>query len=138
MLLIWDLQGKYQCISCNLGKQNRPNIILICFLLDTELVRLLASACMQVDKDKNKLNNRSSLPCSRSRQSLNVPMLPDDKGGLKVNIFILDKNSLIPVMYKQKKQLLRSVLDLICNWVCWGAVCVSEFLVDSVLWFCEA
>ncbi|XP_050748201.1 ankyrin repeat and SAM domain-containing protein 6 isoform X3 [Gymnogyps californianus] len=50
---------------------------------DTELVRLLASACMQVDKDKNKLNNRSSLPCSRSRQSLNVPMLPDDKGGLK-------------------------------------------------------
>uniref|UniRef100_U3J3H2 Ankyrin repeat and sterile alpha motif domain containing 6 n=1 Tax=Anas platyrhynchos platyrhynchos TaxID=8840 RepID=U3J3H2_ANAPP len=50
---------------------------------DTELVRLLASACMQVDKDKNKLNNRSSLPCSRSRQSLNVPILPDDKGGLK-------------------------------------------------------
>ncbi|XP_010289569.1 PREDICTED: ankyrin repeat and SAM domain-containing protein 6-like, partial [Phaethon lepturus] len=50
---------------------------------DTELVRLLASACMQVDKDKNKLNNRSSLPCSRSRQSLNVPMLPDDKGGLR-------------------------------------------------------
>uniref|UniRef100_A0A8C5TI70 SAM domain-containing protein n=1 Tax=Malurus cyaneus samueli TaxID=2593467 RepID=A0A8C5TI70_9PASS len=50
---------------------------------DTELVRLLASACMQVDKDKNKLNNRSSLPCSRSRQSLNVPVLPDDKGGLK-------------------------------------------------------
>ncbi|XP_064006125.1 ankyrin repeat and SAM domain-containing protein 6 isoform X2 [Pogoniulus pusillus] len=49
---------------------------------DTELVRLLASACMQVDKDKNKLN-RSSLPCSRSRQSLNVPVLPDDKGGLK-------------------------------------------------------
>ncbi|XP_040520307.1 ankyrin repeat and SAM domain-containing protein 6 isoform X1 [Gallus gallus] len=50
---------------------------------DTELVRLLASACMQVDKDKNKLNNRSSLPSSRSRQSLNVPMLPDDRGGLK-------------------------------------------------------
>uniref|UniRef100_A0A8B9FIA6 NAD(+) ADP-ribosyltransferase n=1 Tax=Amazona collaria TaxID=241587 RepID=A0A8B9FIA6_9PSIT len=50
---------------------------------DTELVRLLASACMQADKDKNKLNNRSSLPCSRSRQSLNVPILPDDKGGLK-------------------------------------------------------
>uniref|UniRef100_A0A8C4PA55 NAD(+) ADP-ribosyltransferase n=1 Tax=Dromaius novaehollandiae TaxID=8790 RepID=A0A8C4PA55_DRONO len=50
---------------------------------DTELVRLLASACMQVDKDKSKLNSRSSLPCSRSRHSLNVPMLPDDKGGLK-------------------------------------------------------
>ncbi|NXY87582.1 ANKS6 protein, partial [Alcedo cyanopectus] len=50
---------------------------------DTELVRLLASACMQVDKDKNKLNSRASLPCSRSRQSLNVQMLPDDKGGLK-------------------------------------------------------
>ncbi|XP_067147249.1 ankyrin repeat and SAM domain-containing protein 6 isoform X2 [Apteryx mantelli] len=50
---------------------------------DTELVRLLASACMQVDKDKSKLNSRSSLPCSRSRHSLNVPMLPDDRGGLK-------------------------------------------------------
>ncbi|XP_025949690.2 ankyrin repeat and SAM domain-containing protein 6 isoform X2 [Dromaius novaehollandiae] len=50
---------------------------------DTELVRLLASACMQVDKDKSKLSSRSSLPCSRSRHSLNVPMLPDDKGGLK-------------------------------------------------------
>ncbi|KAM7037067.1 ankyrin repeat and SAM domain-containing protein 6 [Passerculus sandwichensis] len=50
---------------------------------DTELVRLLASACMQVDKDKNKVNSRSSLPRSRSRQSLNVPILPDDKGGLK-------------------------------------------------------
>uniref|UniRef100_A0A8C3TDJ5 Ankyrin repeat and sterile alpha motif domain containing 6 n=1 Tax=Chelydra serpentina TaxID=8475 RepID=A0A8C3TDJ5_CHESE len=50
---------------------------------DTELVRQLASACMQVDKDKGKQNNKSSLPCSRSRQSLNTPMLPDDKGGLK-------------------------------------------------------
>uniref|UniRef100_A0A7M4F8J8 Ankyrin repeat and sterile alpha motif domain containing 6 n=3 Tax=Crocodylus porosus TaxID=8502 RepID=A0A7M4F8J8_CROPO len=50
---------------------------------DTELVRLLASACMQVDKDKGKLTNRSSLPCSRSRQTLNTPVLPDDKGGLK-------------------------------------------------------
>lgn len=117
MLLLCELQGKYHCIDCNSEKQNRPNIILICFLLDTELVRLLASACMQVDKDKNKVNNRSSLPRSRSRQSLNVPILPDDKGGLKVNVFILDKNSLIPVMYKQKKQLLRNVLHLICNWV---------------------
>lgn len=125
MLLTCELQGKCQCISCNLGKQNRPNIILICFLLDTELVRLLASACMQVDKDKNKVSNRSSLPRSRSRQSLNVPVLPDDKGGLKVSIFILDKNSLIPVMYNQKKQLLRSFFDLICNWVFWGIVCVS-------------
>ncbi|XP_059580454.1 ankyrin repeat and SAM domain-containing protein 6 isoform X2 [Alligator mississippiensis] len=50
---------------------------------DTELVRLLASACMQVDKDKGKLTNRSSLPCSRNRQTLNTPVLPDDKGGLK-------------------------------------------------------
>lgn len=129
---MWDLQGKCQCIGCNLGKQNRPNIILICFLVDTELVRLLASACMQVDKDKNKLNNRSSLPCSRSRQSLNIPMLPDDKGGLKVNIFILDKNSLIPVMYKQRKQLLRSVLDLICNWFV-GELCVFS---NSLLTVC--
>uniref|UniRef100_A0A8C6ZN81 Ankyrin repeat and sterile alpha motif domain containing 6 n=1 Tax=Nothoprocta perdicaria TaxID=30464 RepID=A0A8C6ZN81_NOTPE len=50
---------------------------------DTELVRLLASACMQVSKDKSKPNCRSSLPYSRSRHCLNVPMLPDDKGGLK-------------------------------------------------------
>lgn len=50
---------------------------------DTELVRLLASVCMQVDKDKSK--HRALLTRSKSRQSLNnVPVPPDDKGGLKV------------------------------------------------------
>ncbi|KAM6953377.1 ankyrin repeat and SAM domain-containing protein 6 [Aplochiton taeniatus] len=51
---------------------------------DTELVRLLASVCMQVDKDKGKLRARPSMTRSRSRGSLNhVPVPPDDKGGLK-------------------------------------------------------
>ncbi|XP_068566162.1 ankyrin repeat and SAM domain-containing protein 6-like isoform X2 [Cebidichthys violaceus] len=51
---------------------------------DTELVRLLASVCMQVDKDKSKQRSRASLTRSKSRQSLNnVPVPPDDKGGLK-------------------------------------------------------
>lgn len=51
---------------------------------DTELVRLLASVCMQVDKDKSKLRGRASVTRSRSRPSLYVPVPPDDKGGLKV------------------------------------------------------
>ncbi|XP_027695128.1 ankyrin repeat and SAM domain-containing protein 6-like [Vombatus ursinus] len=50
---------------------------------DTELVRLLASVCMQVNKDKSKSISQSSLPHSRIRQSLSVPVLPDDRGGLK-------------------------------------------------------
>ncbi|XP_056290487.1 ankyrin repeat and SAM domain-containing protein 6-like isoform X2 [Pseudoliparis swirei] len=51
---------------------------------DTELVRLLASVCMQVDKDKSKRRSRALLTRSKSRQSLNnVPVPPDDKGGLK-------------------------------------------------------
>ncbi|XP_066578140.1 ankyrin repeat and SAM domain-containing protein 6 [Amia ocellicauda] len=50
---------------------------------DTELVRLLASVCMQVDKDKSKHRTRSSMTRSKSRQSLNIPVPPDDKGGLK-------------------------------------------------------
>ncbi|XP_043835671.1 ankyrin repeat and SAM domain-containing protein 6 [Dromiciops gliroides] len=50
---------------------------------DTELVRLLASVCMQVNKDKSKSNSQLSLPHSRIRQSLSVPVLPDDRGGLK-------------------------------------------------------
>uniref|UniRef100_A0A3Q1GWD0 Ankyrin repeat and sterile alpha motif domain containing 6 n=1 Tax=Acanthochromis polyacanthus TaxID=80966 RepID=A0A3Q1GWD0_9TELE len=51
---------------------------------DTELVRLLASVCMQVDKDKSKQRGRASVTRSKSRQSLsNVPVPPDDKGGLK-------------------------------------------------------
>uniref|UniRef100_A0A8P4G5J6 Ankyrin repeat and sterile alpha motif domain containing 6 n=1 Tax=Dicentrarchus labrax TaxID=13489 RepID=A0A8P4G5J6_DICLA len=51
---------------------------------DTELVRLLASVCMQVDKDKSKHRGRALMTRSKSRQSLNnVPVPPDDKGGLK-------------------------------------------------------
>lgn len=51
---------------------------------DTELVRLLASVCMQVDKDKSKHWGKGLMARSKSRQSLNhVPVPPDDKGGLK-------------------------------------------------------
>ncbi|XP_068160360.1 ankyrin repeat and SAM domain-containing protein 6-like isoform X2 [Antennarius striatus] len=51
---------------------------------DTELVRLLASVCMQVDKDKSKHRSRATMSRSKSRQSLNnVPVLPDERGGLK-------------------------------------------------------
>ncbi|XP_008299261.1 ankyrin repeat and SAM domain-containing protein 6 [Stegastes partitus] len=53
-------------------------------VIDTELVRLLASVCMQVDKDKSKHRGRALMTRSKSRQSLNnVPVPPDDKGGLK-------------------------------------------------------
>ena len=50
-------------------------------------MRLLASVCMQVvDKDKSKHRGRAAMSRSKSRQSLNnVPVPPDDKGGLKVN-----------------------------------------------------
>ncbi|XP_030060910.1 ankyrin repeat and SAM domain-containing protein 6 [Microcaecilia unicolor] len=50
---------------------------------DTELVRLLASVCMQVDKEKCKQKGKSPLPRTKSKQSLNIPVPPDDKGGLK-------------------------------------------------------
>ncbi|XP_053105456.1 ankyrin repeat and SAM domain-containing protein 6 isoform X2 [Hemicordylus capensis] len=50
---------------------------------DAELVRLLASACMQVDKEKGKQNSKATAPSSINKQSSDVPMLPDDKGGLK-------------------------------------------------------
>ncbi|XP_067342406.1 ankyrin repeat and SAM domain-containing protein 6-like isoform X2 [Channa argus] len=51
---------------------------------DTELVRLLASVCMQVDKDKSKHRSRTLMTRSKSRQSLsNVPVPNDEKGGLK-------------------------------------------------------
>ncbi|CAL8311970.1 unnamed protein product [Merluccius merluccius] len=49
---------------------------------DTELVRLLAAVCMQVDKGKHR--SRASMLRSKNRLSLNnVPVPPDDKGGLK-------------------------------------------------------
>lgn len=50
-------------------------------LLDTELVRLLASVCMQVDKEKNKPRGKATV---KRRPSVNVPLPPDEKGGLKV------------------------------------------------------
>ncbi|KAM9207423.1 ankyrin repeat and SAM domain-containing protein 6 isoform 2-T2 [Dugong dugon] len=50
---------------------------------DTELVRLLASVCMQVNKDKGRPSHQPLLPHSKARQPWNIPVLPDDKGGLK-------------------------------------------------------
>ncbi|XP_066112760.1 ankyrin repeat and SAM domain-containing protein 6 [Saccopteryx bilineata] len=50
---------------------------------DTELVRLLASVCMQVNKDKGRPSHPPPPPCSKVRQPWSVPVLPDDKGGLK-------------------------------------------------------
>ncbi|XP_051043573.1 ankyrin repeat and SAM domain-containing protein 6 [Phodopus roborovskii] len=50
---------------------------------DTELVRLLASVCMQVNKDRGRPSHRPPLPHSKARQPWSIPMLPDDKGGLK-------------------------------------------------------
>ncbi|KAM8800852.1 ankyrin repeat and SAM domain-containing protein 6 [Rhynchonycteris naso] len=50
---------------------------------DTELVRLLASVCMQVNKDKGRPSHPPPPPYSKLRQPWSVPVLPDDKGGLK-------------------------------------------------------
>ncbi|XP_021497177.1 ankyrin repeat and SAM domain-containing protein 6 isoform X1 [Meriones unguiculatus] len=50
---------------------------------DTELVRLLASVCMQVNKDRGRPSHRPPLPNSKARQPWSIPVLPDDKGGLK-------------------------------------------------------
>uniref|UniRef100_A0A2I3GS56 Ankyrin repeat and SAM domain-containing protein 6 n=1 Tax=Nomascus leucogenys TaxID=61853 RepID=A0A2I3GS56_NOMLE len=50
---------------------------------DTELVRLLASVCMQVNKDKGRPSHQPPLPHSKGRQPWSIPVLPDDKGGLK-------------------------------------------------------
>ncbi|XP_077055354.1 ankyrin repeat and SAM domain-containing protein 6 isoform X2 [Siphateles boraxobius] len=47
---------------------------------DTELVRLLASVCMLLDRDKNK--HRGTSPAKR-RPSLSVALPQDDRGGLK-------------------------------------------------------
>ncbi|XP_057183304.1 ankyrin repeat and SAM domain-containing protein 6-like isoform X2 [Triplophysa rosa] len=47
---------------------------------DTELVRLLASVCMQVDKDKSKQRGRATVT---RRPSVSVPLQLDEKGGLK-------------------------------------------------------
>ncbi|XP_017830464.3 ankyrin repeat and SAM domain-containing protein 6 isoform X1 [Callithrix jacchus] len=50
---------------------------------DTELVRLLASVCMQVNKDKGRPSHQPPLLHSKVRQPWSIPLLPDDKGGLK-------------------------------------------------------
>uniref|UniRef100_A0A8C2VND2 Ankyrin repeat and SAM domain-containing protein 6 n=1 Tax=Chinchilla lanigera TaxID=34839 RepID=A0A8C2VND2_CHILA len=50
---------------------------------DTELVRLLASVCMQVNKDKGRPSHPPPLPHSKVREPWSIPVLPDDKGGLK-------------------------------------------------------
>uniref|UniRef100_A0A8C0L4V9 Ankyrin repeat and SAM domain-containing protein 6 n=1 Tax=Canis lupus dingo TaxID=286419 RepID=A0A8C0L4V9_CANLU len=50
---------------------------------DTELVRLLASVCMQVNRDKGRPSHPPPPPHSKTRQPWSVPVLPDDKGGLK-------------------------------------------------------
>ncbi|XP_075068940.1 ankyrin repeat and SAM domain-containing protein 6 isoform X2 [Mixophyes fleayi] len=50
---------------------------------DTELVRLLASVCLQVDKEKSKQKNKSTFLISKSKQSYNSPLPPEDKAGLK-------------------------------------------------------
>ncbi|KAM4848878.1 ankyrin repeat and SAM domain-containing protein 6 [Urocitellus parryii] len=49
---------------------------------DTELVRLLASVCMQVNKDRGR-HSRPPPLASKVRQPCSLPVLPDDKGGLK-------------------------------------------------------
>ncbi|KAM4706377.1 ankyrin repeat and SAM domain-containing protein 6 [Rhinophrynus dorsalis] len=50
---------------------------------DTELVRLLASVCLQVDKEKSKQKNKSPLLNTKGKQTFNIPVPPDDKAGLK-------------------------------------------------------
>ncbi|XP_041824467.1 ankyrin repeat and SAM domain-containing protein 6-like isoform X2 [Melanotaenia boesemani] len=76
-----------QGANVNLRSKNGYTAFDLVMLLndpDTELVRLLASVCMQVDKDKLKHRGRASNHRSRSRQSLSiVPVPPEDKGGLK-------------------------------------------------------
>lgn len=78
---------------------NSRLVSCLLFLSDTELVRLLASVCMQVDKDKPKHRGRAFITRSKSRQSLNnVPVSPDDKGGLKVTK-VLSKYSSSVVLF---------------------------------------
>ncbi|XP_044298895.1 ankyrin repeat and SAM domain-containing protein 6 [Varanus komodoensis] len=59
------------------------DLIMLLSDQDAELVRLLASACMQVDKERSKQSSKASVSSSRSKPSVDIPMLPDDKGGLK-------------------------------------------------------
>uniref|UniRef100_A0ACB8EBX1 Uncharacterized protein n=1 Tax=Sphaerodactylus townsendi TaxID=933632 RepID=A0ACB8EBX1_9SAUR len=50
---------------------------------DAEVIRLLVSACMQVDKEKSKHISKSAPLSLRNKSFLDAPVLPDDKGGLK-------------------------------------------------------
>ncbi|XP_055973101.1 LOW QUALITY PROTEIN: ankyrin repeat and SAM domain-containing protein 6 [Sorex fumeus] len=50
---------------------------------DTELVRLLASVCMQVNKDKGRPSRPLPPPHTKAQQPWSAPTLPDDRGGLK-------------------------------------------------------
>ncbi|TRY69888.1 hypothetical protein DNTS_015350 [Danionella cerebrum] len=71
-----------QGADVNLRAKNGYSAFDLLMLLndpDTELVRLLASVCMQVDKERSKSRGKSSM---KRRPSLNLPP-PDDRGGLK-------------------------------------------------------
>ncbi|NP_001123839.1 ankyrin repeat and SAM domain-containing protein 6 [Xenopus tropicalis] len=50
---------------------------------DTELVRLLASFCLQMDKEKSKQKSKSQLLSTMSKQSFTIPPPTEDKAGLK-------------------------------------------------------
>ncbi|GCB69927.1 ankyrin repeat and SAM domain-containing protein 6-like [Scyliorhinus torazame] len=74
-----------QGADVNLRAKNGVTAFDLVMLLndpDTELVRLLASVCMQVDKEKSKPKSKT-MSRSKSKISLNIPVPPDDKGGLK-------------------------------------------------------
>ncbi|XP_067911771.1 ankyrin repeat and SAM domain-containing protein 6-like [Heterodontus francisci] len=74
-----------QGADVNLHAKNGVTAFDLVMLLndpDTELVRLLASVCMQVDKEKSKPKSKT-MPRSKSKMSLNIPVPPEDKGGLK-------------------------------------------------------
>ncbi|MEQ2187595.1 hypothetical protein GOODEAATRI_006295 [Goodea atripinnis] len=63
------------------GKESRRRQTGLCSRLD----RFNASHVSRVDKDKPKQRGRALISRSKSRQSLNnIPMPPDDKGGLKL------------------------------------------------------
>ncbi|XP_072416697.1 ankyrin repeat and SAM domain-containing protein 6-like isoform X2 [Chiloscyllium punctatum] len=74
-----------QGADVNLRAKNGVTAFDLVMLLndpDTELVRLLASVCMQLDKEKNKQKSKT-MPRSKSKTSLTIPVPPEDKGGLK-------------------------------------------------------
>ncbi|XP_066435345.1 ankyrin repeat and SAM domain-containing protein 6 [Eleutherodactylus coqui] len=50
---------------------------------DTELVRLLATVCLQADKERSKQKNKPLLPSSKNKPPYTVPLPADDKAGLK-------------------------------------------------------